>query len=212
MDLRDDAEPICYLVYLEERKPNFLTLKLFWIERKHRNLLAQQIFVYGIDAELRQCVFFYFASSEVKRVNSVVRTRRKVVDGAKDSHSACVSDKTTTGRHIAQQFGAFLTLMERISIKKALGLSEEFRRAINSLIRGVSAREVLVVNRAANAALAVNIDAAESGDHSSDIFVVDLNEKVDGKFSTKNSLSRSFAEIRDKNSFKEAVPYRDLVE
>lgn len=40
------------------------------------------------------------------------------------------------------------------------------------------------------------------------MFVVDPDEKVDGNYSAKSSLSRGFDEIRDANAFKEAAAFR----
>lgn len=49
------------------------------------------------------------------------------------------------------------------------------------------------MKRMANAAFVVNFDIAEKGGSSSDMFVVDLNEKVERSFSAKATLKRGFA-------------------
>lgn len=71
----------------------------------------------------------------------------------------------------------------------------------------LNAREVIAVKRASTAALAVSTSIAESGGLSSDMFVVDMNEKVDGNSSARVKLSRGSAKTGDENAFKKAVAH-----
>lgn len=94
--------------------------------------------------------------------------------------------------------------MERARIRKTLKPSEDFQRASDNMIEGVSAREITVVKQAAKAPVAVKTGIAENGDPNSDMFVVDLDEMVDGSSSSKATRSRALAEARDENAFNEA--------
>lgn len=67
--------------------------------------------------------------------------------------------------------------------------------------------EIMVVKRAAKASLVPSTGIAESCGLSSDVCVVDLDEKVDGDSRAKHTVSRSSAEAEDKNAFKVAVPH-----
>lgn len=52
----------------------------------------------------------------------------------------------------------------------------------------------MVVRHAKKAVFVFEISIAERGSSSNDVFVLDLDEKVEGNFSAKVSLSRRFAE------------------
>lgn len=54
------------------------------------------------------------------------------------------------------------------------------------------------------AALAVSTDIGESGSHSSDRFLDELDEKVDCSYSAKTTLSMLFARTGDENAFNKA--------
>lgn len=76
---------------------------------------------------------------------------------------------------------------------KPLDPSGIFLGANDSLIRVLSTEVVVDVNAAAKAALAVSTGNAENDGSSSDTFVTDLDEKVNGKSSAKAMPSNSFA-------------------
>lgn len=61
------------------------------------------------------------------------------------------------------------------------------------------------MKRGAKAASAFNTGVAERGCLSSEMFVVDKDEKTDVHFSAKARLSRDVSELGDKNSFEGAV-------
>lgn len=63
-------------------------------------------------------------------------------------------------------------------------------RADGSLVEVLSGRQIVVVNRAARAALAVKTCIAENYGPSSDMFVDDLNEVFDGSSAARTTVSR----------------------
>lgn len=67
--------------------------------------------------------------------------------------------------------------------------------------------EFTVVKRVAKAALAANTGSADSVGPSTDISVVDRDERVDGNSSAKPTLSKGFAETRDENALKKAAAH-----
>lgn len=58
---------------------------------------------------------------------------------------------------------------------------------------------------AAKSAFAVSNVIPENGGSSSDMFLVDLAENVEGSYSAKATLGRRFAKIVDENAFKESA-------
>lgn len=68
-------------------------------------------------------------------------------------------------------------------------------------------REIIAVKVSAKAALAVSTSIASSGDASNELLVARLDEKVEGSFSAKATLSRTSAKIRDENALEEAVTH-----
>lgn len=66
----------------------------------------------------------------------------------------------------------------------------------------------MVVKRAPKVAFAVNTCFAENGGPSDDMRVVGLDEKVDGSFSSKVTLSKGFVSTEDENVFEEAAAHR----
>lgn len=83
--------------------------------------------------------------------------------------------------------------------------SENFWGGNDNLIGVVRVRNVTVVKRAAKAALADNMCIAENGGFSTDMLVVDLDEKGDGSSRAIATLSSSSVEIGDESTFKEAA-------
>lgn len=63
------------------------------------------------------------------------------------------------------------------------------------------------MKRAARPALYVNTGIAENGGHSSDMFFVELAEKVDGIFTAKTTLSRVSAGSENEDGFEEAAAH-----
>lgn len=60
----------------------------------------------------------------------------------------------------------------------------------------------MVVKRAAGAALVSNFGIADNGRPSNEIFVVDLDELIDGHSSAEATLSKGRIEARDGNALK----------
>lgn len=102
--------------------------------------------------------------------------------------------------------------MKRVKIRKIPKLSNDFQGVRYSLVGVISARKIKMMKRAANAAFVVNTGIAENEGPSSEIVVVDLDEKDGRNFSAKATLSRGFAETRDENTSKKAVPHFFQVE
>lgn len=73
------------------------------------------------------------------------------------------------------------------------------------LIGVVGGREVMVLNHAAKAAVADSTGFVENGGFKSDIFVAELDGKVESSSSAKTTLSRGFVETGDGKAFKEAA-------
>lgn len=111
------------------------------------------------------------------------RTLQKVVGAAKESHYARVPCIKTVGEHIGERFGDIVISEKRVGIGQTLDLSGGYWGANDILVGVVSARKIEVVKSARKAVLAVNIGITENCSFTSDMFVVDLDEKFDGKSS-----------------------------
>lgn len=90
---------------------------------------------------------------------------------------------------------------------KTLKLSGAFRRANDSLVEVVSARETVVLKPAAKAALAVTAGIDENGGSSTDSFLGDLDETVHGKSSARAVRSKTSAETEDERAFTDAAAH-----
>lgn len=62
----------------------------------------------------------------------------------------------------------------------------------------MSAREVTVVRKATGATLAVSTGITDNGGSSSEMFVVGLEDKVDGNFSAKPTLSKDLPKLESR--------------
>lgn len=71
----------------------------------------------------------------------------------------------------------------------------------------VSTKKIMVASRAVKSALADDTGIAENGGPSTEVFVGDLDEKVDSKRGAKAKLSRSSANTRDENAFRDAAAH-----
>lgn len=88
---------------------------------------------------------------------------------------------------------------------KTLELSKELRGANENQIGVFSARDIVGVKRAVKAAPAVFTNNVQNGGHSSDMFVVGLDENVSSNFSAKATLRKASVEMGDQSAFKEAA-------
>lgn len=208
MVLGDGPERICPAINLRMGSLDLLTLILLRIERKNLNLLAVHVL---LDENLDNVLVLLFVSSDVRNVSGGTGMLRNIVGASNDSHCARVLDIGTTADHIAQRSGHINFCKKGVRKAKTAELSKDFRRATDSLIEVVTAREVIVVKGAAKAALDVSIGIAENGGPRSDMSVVELDKKADGNSSAKVRLSRSFARTRDENACKDASCYGGIV-
>lgn len=88
-----------------------------------------------------------------------------------------------------------------------LEYSRVFRGASDNLIEVVSAEEVTVAKRAAKPHLAVKIGIMKNSGLSSEMFVVDLDEKDDRISSAEDMLSTDFARVGYENAHREAFAH-----
>lgn len=123
-------------------------------------------------------------------MRSESRPRRTAVGAASSSHCARVLGRETTGEPTVRSFGHKIICMERLRIRNTLELNEKFGGARDKLIGVLSARETMVMKRAAKVALPVTTGVAKNGGHSIDLLFVDLDGNVNGSSSTKPTLSR----------------------
>lgn len=171
-----------------------------------------QVFVDRIDGNLDDAPVPRVAGSDFRSVSGRTRTQQIVAGAASDLHYARVLSTETTGENIAQCFGAFITRMVKVRIGLTLELRKGFPKDNDNLIGVVSARELVIVIRAAKAALAVNTGIAVTDCPSSDMFVSHLDKMVHGNCSTNANLSKLSAEARDKSYYQETVAHCVLVE
>lgn len=96
-------------------------------------------------------------------------------------------------------------------MEKTVERSKDFWEARENLIGVLSARKIMAVKRAARAALSINTEIAEDGTPSTDMAVLNLNEKADDNSSANAAVSRFFAKVGDENDFEKAVAYFSLL-
>lgn len=87
--------------------------------------------------------------------------------------------------------------MRMVRIQNTVELSKDFQRSNENLIGVVSERMIMIVKRSAKAALAVNAGLGGIVDPSSDMLVVDLDDKVVGDSIAKATANRRSDEIED---------------
>lgn len=194
--LGESAERICQLINMGDGESSISALILLRIEKNHRNIVAVEVFVNGVNGNVDDFFVPYSASSDFRSESGGVRARRTAVGAANDPQWACLADVEAIGDHITHRFKDLFTRTERVGIRDILKLSEDTRVAHEDLIGFVSTRKTVVVKHAARAAIAVNTDIAENGGLSSDMAVIDLDDEADGNSGAKATLSRTFAESR----------------
>lgn len=141
-----DAEQAAHIINLKDDKPSLPTVLHSQIEKKPRNLLAEEVFFNGIDRNLDDALVPVFASYDARCLGDGARTLYTVAGAGKDSQCRRESDIEATGDYFAQPFRDTVTRMERVGLQITLEIREDNRGAAESLIGDASTREIVVVS------------------------------------------------------------------
>lgn len=100
----------------------------------------------------------------------------------------------STGTYFAKRFQDSVIWKKKVRVQKTLELTETFWRANDNLTIVVSVRKSKNLRRTAKGALVVSSGIAEVGGASVGMFVVDVDESVDGQLQRKGRAERSFCQ------------------